>query len=237
MQGITGGELLFRRHRHDEQFPLISPAAKNEYITTFLDIDEDRAMLKRYYSDKLVSLRKLRNRQNHIYTQQERSEARMAPEILKLKYQQVLSKVGLLNEQLTGKTDDVVCDLDVKLMQQILRYFSIVKEESKLTSKRKEDEHRKFQGEINQIKSNRHLKLFATHIIEESRGAISLSYLLNDSAQFKRCEKAVIDNASAGLKEHTKVVNILKLEHTFLSADLHVCSKLYPQNYFTFLEA
>ena len=140
MQGMTGGELLFRRNRHDKSFPL--PITKNEYITKFLDYDDDRNLLHKYYQDRLTKLRRLSIRQRNLYQCQENFAKKLAPELLQRKHNDMISKVSMINDILARRRLTILHDTDVRLMQNVLNYFAIVNRESKVTCDRKEAVHK-----------------------------------------------------------------------------------------------
>ena len=223
MQGLTGGELLFRRgqsvNSQDEAFRLTTP--KNQYVTTFLANDEDRSQLGMYYSEKLSHLRDLRTIQRRVYEGQIFFERKMAPEKLRAVQQQALSKIEELTNRIKDGVQKIVKGLEVAMMKGTLQYFSLIKQEMIFTSERRKDSHESFQREVDDAKTIRDLLLFSKHVAEESRGCISLSYMEKDSTQFKRCEKAVLDNIGGGFdRKQLKVLHVLKLDHRILSRAL-----------------
>lgn len=117
------------------------------------------------------------------------------------------------------KTQEVT---DAYMLHQLAHYFAHVKDELlaarvKLTADSTECEVQK-----RQAKTLRDVRIFAHHLFHETRGKILLSALPRDSAQFKRCKKAVRDNTSKLFMtdmayQQLKVLAVLKLEHSLIS--------------------
>jgi hypothetical protein len=78
--------------------------------------------------------------------------------------------------------------------------------------------------QFEQAKMKRDIMLFSVHLREETDGAVLLVYLEESSAQYQRCEKAVIDNLGQDCTFDATVVNVLKLENSHLMKGLQVSS-------------
>ena len=223
MQDIIGGELLFKRQQSSSSsssFP-VSSCTHNNFITEFLNLEGDRDSVRKQYDEKLDSIRKSRRLQRNVYSRQIKFERYTSQAILLRRYHELMSKIAQFNQLVIKGSREMAQDIDVELMKEVISYFSLIKQESTWAKGRRDDSQLSFHKEANQAKIKKDLLLFSTHLLEESRGSIKLSYMEKDSTQFKRCEKAVLDNVGSDFAGNMKVLNVLKLEHTFLSSALH----------------
>lgn len=120
------------------------------------------------------------------------------------------------------------------ILQSILSYFAILKEE--LNASRAVLSHQNADIDClrRQAKLFKTVKQFALCIGLETKSRITLTALLSDSTQSKRCRKAVTDNVNRGMMEQLgftamDVVNVFKLDHQILSERLqvgqrHICT-------------
>lgn len=111
---------------------------------------------------------------------------------------------------------------DAHLMHQIRQYFALVKDELSAARLKLNADLTECEVQKRQAKILRDVRIFAHHLYNETRGKIHLSALPRDSAQFKRCKKAVRDNTSKFFMtemafQHIKVLAVLKLEHSLIS--------------------
>ena len=112
---------------------------------------------------------------------------------------------------------------DAHLMHLVLQYFGILKEELVATRTRLSIDSRESEMQRRQAKILRDVRLFAHHLNYETKGKLNLTVLPQDSTQFKRCKKAVIDNISPNFLadfSEVKVGAVLKLEHVHIADQL-----------------
>lgn len=223
MQDIIGGELLFKGQlssSSSSSFPVTS-CTHNDFITEFLNVEGDRNSLRKQYEDNLTSIRSNRKLQRKVYSRQIKFERDTSQATLMMRYHELMSKVAQFNQLMMKGSQEMAQDIDVELMKEVVAYFSLIKQESNWAKGRRDNSQLSFHKEAYQAKIKKDLLLFSTHLFEESRGSIKLSYMEKDSTQFKRCEKAVLDNVGRDFRGVMKVLNVLKLDHTFLSSALH----------------
>ena len=114
---------------------------------------------------------------------------------------------------------------DAQIMQLVLQYFAILKEELNATRERLDKDIGEFVIMKQQAKRLRDVQIFSRHLRMETQGKVALEIIDMDSPQAKRCAKAVRENMNKNrLHEFgysdVKILNVFKLEHTFLSKQL-----------------
>lgn len=114
---------------------------------------------------------------------------------------------------------------DTQLMSYIQEYFSIAKHE--LLSTRHNTDIDSLDCDINkrQAKVLRDIRVFAHHLYHETKGKVIVTALSQDSAQFRRCKKAIKENTSSKFMfesgyQKVKVRAVLKLENSLISNHL-----------------
>lgn len=116
-------------------------------------------------------------------------------------------------------------------MHLILQYYAIIQHEIAASREQLLVENEEKDLLYKQASVLRDIRLFACHLMVESRGKLSFTMLPPDSQQFARCVKAVMDNIRNDnlndmdmnlLKNKIKVLNVFKLQNSFLSAKLQV---------------
>ena len=224
MEDIIGGELLFKWARQQSSscagFPM-SSCKHNAFITDFLKVEVERDIVRKQYEEKLDSIRKSRKLQRNVYSRQMKFEKDTSQATLMTRYHELMSSLAQFNQLVVKGSHEMAEDIDVELMKEVVTYFSLIKQESSWAKGRRDNSHSSFHREACQAKVKKDLLLFSTHLLEESRGSIKLTYMEKDSAQFKRCEKAVLDNVGRGFEGSIQVLSVLKLDHLFLSSALH----------------
>jgi arginine repressor len=116
---------------------------------------------------------------------------------------------------------------DAEAMQLVLQYYAIIQQEIATSRRKLVQENAERDLLYKQAAVLRDIRLFACHLMVESRGKLSFSMLPPDSQQFARCVKAVMDNVQddhydARFRNRIRVLNVFKLQNTFLSAKLQV---------------
>jgi len=120
---------------------------------------------------------------------------------------------------------------DANLMQLVLQYFVVLKEELMATREKLRIDSMDTLLQRRQARVLRDLKLFAHHLYHETKSKVSLSVLAPDSTQYKRCKKAVKDNIGQQLLtshgcSDIKVLAVLKLDHGLISDQLRQAAKI-----------
>lgn len=123
---------------------------------------------------------------------------------------------------------------EAEMMRLILQYNAIIQRELKDSKRMLGDEYEEKLLQRKQVKILRDIRLFANHLMMESRGKISFAMLNADSQQFSRCIKAVLDNVNAArglfagesdLNNRVRVLNVFKLQNTHISNKLQATSE------------
>ncbi len=112
------------------------------------------------------------------------------------------------------------------LMHQILNYYSILLDE--LSETRYKLAYENTENILYRARSKflRDLKYFSYHLNMETKGKVTISLLEHDSAQAKRCRKAIKENVNyaringSNLFGNIKVLQVFKLDHALLASAL-----------------
>eukprot|EP01032_Pedospumella_encystans_P017603 gene17603-20052_t len=119
-------------------------------------------------------------------------------------------------------------------MKLILQYYAIIQHEIAASREQLIQENIEKDLLYKQASVLRDIRLFACHLMIESRGKLSFTMLPPDSQQFARCVKAVMDNIRNDnlndietdlLRNKIKVLNVFKLQNSFLSTKLQAASE------------
>jgi hypothetical protein len=140
-----------------------------------------------------------------------------------------LANVALKNELYLTKLSDEQKTQDASLLESVLNYYAILSQEMSAANEGLQIERTDKVVVLKQAAILRDLRYFACNLYVETKGRISLTMLHQESPQFERCVKAVMDNINTAITEElqmdtstTKVLNVLKLQNPFLSKKLQV---------------
>ncbi len=112
------------------------------------------------------------------------------------------------------------------LMRHVLNYYCILLDELNETRYKLANENTENILFRARYKFLRDLKYFSYHLNLETKGKVTLSHLEHDSAQAKRCRKAIKENVNfariigPNIYDNIKVIQVFKLDHTLLSSAL-----------------
>jgi hypothetical protein len=143
----------------------------------------------------------------------------------------VLNEVNYENNRLLTQILEQQKAFDCEALELVLQYYAVIQQEI-ADSRRKLFMEMQEKGlQIKQAKLLRDIRLFASHLMIESRGKMCFTMLPSDSQQFARCVKAVMDNINvdrlevvdaAEFQRKVRVLNVFKLQNSFLSSKLQV---------------
>lgn len=229
MMEVTSGEILFRACNMGEAGRSACPEVTEEFWQ-YLEANQ----LSSNVSDDIVLTNKAIASSVETYLLKLTHKIKSARKSIELTKQKILTEVAVQNLNVKISLLESQRRFEAKAMQLVLRYYTILHNElrssKKMLSKEKSEKGVLFK----QAKILRDVRMFASHIIVESRGKISFSMLPPDSQQFSRCVKAVIDNVNAhrsivsgmrDIKTKTKVLNVFKLQNSYLSGKLQAASE------------
>eukprot|EP01038_Epipyxis_sp_PR26KG_P010789 gene10789-14486_t len=143
-----------------------------------------------------------------------------------------LSVISIENNRALNALQDLQNQYDCFMMKSVLQYYSILYEEMKVTRRRLHNEKLEKEIQIMQENSLKNIRLFACHLAVETKGQIGFTLLSNESPQANRCNKAVLDNVLQSfssevddLQSKIKVLNVFKLQNSFLASNLQAASE------------
>lgn len=219
---LTSGEVLYRANNMGSMGRKLYPDISEDFWQ-FLDttVPPSASSEEMLHSAKCITasvesyILKLRHR---ILT------VRKAIENMK---QEVLNQVQFENFRVEQSLNQMQKRFDAEAMQLVLQYYAIIQQEIATSRRKLVQENAERDLLYKQAAVLRDIRLFACHLMVESRGKLSFSMLPPDSQQFARCVKAVMDNVQddhydARFRNRIRVLNVFKLQNTFLSAKLQV---------------
>lgn len=98
--------------------------------------------------------------------------------------------------KITDETIQLQESTDTKIMQHLLQYFSILKEEVNSTRERLVRHSVECNRKKHQAKRLRDIQIFANHLQIETHGGVTIESISLGNPQWLRCGKAVKDNLS-----------------------------------------
>ena len=224
---LTSGELLYRANDMGVLGRRLNPDI-SENFWQFLDSTQPNSIVnseERFHSEKSISasiesyILKLRHR---ILTVRKSIEHIRHEVIQKIQYksQQCIEDLLKMQQQ-----------FDHSALHLILQYYDILQYEISASRAKLIQENVEKNLLIKQAAVLRDIRLFACHLMVESRGKLGFTMLSTDSQQFARCVKAVLDNVQEenidvvniqSFRSRIKVLNVFKLQNSFLSGKLQV---------------
>ena len=180
-------------------------------------LEQSRCNLRKSYSQRLSLFNTLKIKYRSIYSTRYKSESINAIKKLVRDKKVNMEKVSLFTINLKRNLQSLLDSIDAELIKLVLKYFNIIERETILNKERISLDNDKYYVDLQKLTLKRNIKLFSSHIFQETKGMVNLSFLEKESAAFKRCEKAFHDNLEKTVSEHFKVSNVLKLENTLLS--------------------
>lgn len=225
---LTSGELFY----HASDFGTGGKALYKDVVKEFwdfLEMDSHNAVIAR-------SLNKYQKIAKHLMRGYELKIQTRETEIVTLvKSTQaiILSQIKMLNSVTVAKLSQYQRLFESSMMQLVLDYFTILKSEVDACKGKNSTDALEQEILMKQAVVLRDIRLFACHLLVESRGQLSLSMLGIDTPQFTRCVKAVTDNVNCthcpsltvdSLKASLRVKNVLKLQNLYLSNKLKAAS-------------
>lgn len=153
---------------------------------------------------------------------------RKAVELMK---SQILNEIEFQNQRITSHLLEQQSRFDADVLQLVLQYYAIIQHEIATSRTKLLQENSEKDLLCKQAAILRDIRLFAYHLMVESRGKLGFTLLSPESQQFVRCVKAVMDNINNGvfqmanadaLRTQIKVLNVFKLQNSFLSGKLQV---------------
>jgi hypothetical protein len=143
----------------------------------------------------------------------------------------VINEMNYENKKFTSALLDLQKRFDSEALQLVLQYYAIIQQEIETSRVKLVQENTEKELLFKQAAVLRDIRLFASHLMVESRGKLGFTMLPAESQQFARCVKAVMDNVQdeafstgdvARFRSRIKVLNVFKLQNSFLSGKLQV---------------
>ena len=143
----------------------------------------------------------------------------------------IITDTKLRAKTVSARLSDAERQYEAHFLELVLQYYSVLKDEWVASRGELEKQRDRKSTALLHAEVNRDFKYFAFHLRNETSGIISLSLVNTNSAQYERCVRAVIDNKqlleskqSDKSEYDMKVLNVLKLNNSFLSRKLKVSS-------------
>ena len=226
---ILSGELGYRvSEKHRPRPRGLGPqalASSSSDFRNFLLVDCDIESQRAHFQLQREQLAALR------HTLQKCHRSRVAHEGTTLKasvdaaVRSTLCFLDCSRYRLLRELENMQQQVDAEVMVEVQRYFAHVKDEMESARVKLDTEMAEFDAQRRQAKLLRDVRVFAHHLYHETRGKVVVSVLERDSAQFKRCKKAIKENISSQFMAATgfqcaKVMAVFKLENSLISDHL-----------------
>ena len=212
---ITSGELYFQKY--DLEF------TGCDDLMNSLRIDCQDNLQVEYVADRLKSLRELRLLSRKIHSRILRSDLESSSDLTLEVKSGLLDELSSVIQKYEVSLRKEQNKMDAGLLHWTLQYFALLKDNILRTRARLQGDAKFSKIGTRQAKMKRDLKLYAHSLDIETKGAVKLNLVAQDSSQYKRCCKAVTDSLGSSFQrkmpgfESVKVLNVFKLEHSWLS--------------------
>ena len=221
---LTSGELFYREKAQWD--PSLS------FLASELTKDADGLYQKERYATRIKDLRKMRQLSRVIASQRIAVGVSASMRMMKNSKEAMLREMELLTRKHSAAVNREMANMDTALMQWILQYFAVVRDElvDARMRLRADDKHYEILSRHARLKCD--LLSFAYRLRVETKGVVNLMEVERDTSQYKRCCKAVQDSLGTSFQRNCpgynqmSVVNVFKLEHAWLSTKLQEAAAL-----------
>ena len=226
LSAVNGGELYYKHYLCHRAAPvdrnICHAVVRNDYIALFLDDDIDRCKLKKWEFEDLKRTRCMMAASSRMFNLYRQFEAKSAKTMLNVRIGQIKERIASFKSSIRKQTEELSYSVDSKIGDCLKEYFRILKSDTDKARyvMGKRDNALRIQYELAKVK--REIMLFSVQLRDETGGIVQLLYLDRSSAQYQRCEKAVIDNVAKECPFDVHVLNVLKLENVSLMKSLQV---------------
>ena len=219
-EAIVSGELYYRSGYADKALATSTSAEFRDFLAS----DSNSDVQAEKFSYQLESLKKLEGLATSNFRHAAALEKALCTNGIESLVKSYVSTMKCSQNRILAAMERLQTSHDASMMQLTLQYFDILKgalEENRksLYAAAKEAELLKSQAKV-----LHDIDLFALYLHYETKRKISLQILEGDSSQFRRCKKAIKDSVGPNLSKmgyrDTKVLAVLKLEHTLISNQL-----------------
>jgi hypothetical protein len=219
---LTSGELLYRANGIGQVGRELYPDITEEFWQ-FLDSHGPASS----NSEEMLHTSKSISASVEAYILKLRHRVLTVRKSLEHTKQQILSAVEYENKSYSVALERLQRQFDSEAMHLVLQYYAIIQEEIAASRRKLVAEQLDKELLHKQAAVLRDIRLFACHLMVESRGKLGFTMLPQESQQFARCVKAVMDNVqddlyNARFRSRIKVLNVFKLQNSFLSGKLQV---------------
>ena len=194
------------------------------YVSKFLEEDTDWCYRERVGREGIHTVKSMMQKCSRFFNRHTLLESKTAPEVLNLRIQQIMQRLETFTADVMQQSCDISSSADMNIHSSLNAYFEIITSDAARARSQMSSKITDLRVQFEQAKLKRDIMLFSVHLREETDGAVLLVYLEESSAQYQRCEKAVIDNLGQDCTFDASVVNVLKLENSHLMKGLQVSS-------------
>lgn len=225
MTEFISGEVFFRSAKQTSFIKQLLQDKELANLHSFLGFDANTALQLSQSKKFLDSLKNIRRLNKAAYDTAIAHDTEHISQFFdstcKLAREEAVYVLGRTREELLQFQQAA----DAQIMQLVLHYFAILKDELNSTRERLDKDIVEFQIMKQQAKRLRDVQIFSRHLRMETQGKVSIEIIDMDSPQAKRCAKAVRENMNrTKLQEmgymDVKILNVFKLEHSLLSRKL-----------------
>ena len=211
---ILSGELCFR----------LKGASAGE-LSEFLSLDCNSRIQAEHFGAQTETLASLRNSFQSSHCARVAHDGSSLKASIAASVSSPLGSVECENYRALREFQRIQQRTDSELMREVQRYFAVVRDELTHSRQKLNRETSDCRKQLQLAKTLRDVRIFAHHLYHETRGKVAVTVLPPESAQFKRCKKAIKDNVSSHFMTENgyrsvKVRSVLKLENSLISDNL-----------------
>lgn len=165
-------------------------------LHTFLGSDVDSRIQKSQSRTALDRLKSIRRLNSTVYDKALAHDSITLQHYFDATCRSALHEATYHGGRMTAEVAQLQESADTKLMQCILQYFSILKDEMNSTRERLDEHSVNCCRKRHQAKRLRDIQIFSRHLEIETQGAVSCDLIPCGTSQWTRCGKAIKDNLS-----------------------------------------
>ena len=163
-------------------------------LFTFLESDVDTKTQKTQSRVALDRLKNLRRLNSTFYDAAIAHDSTTLQQYFDVLCRSALHETTYHSQSMTLGVAQLQESIDTQLMERVLQYFSILKDELNATCERLDEHSVNCTRKKHQAKRLRDIQIFSRHLEIETQGIVTCDLIPAGSSQWARCGKAIKDN-------------------------------------------
>ena len=163
-------------------------------LFTFLESDLDSKIQKTQSRIALDRLKNLRRLNSTFYDAAIAHDSTTLQQYFDVLCRSALHEATYHGRRMTVEVAQLQESIDTELMERVLQYFSILKDELNTTCERLDEHSVNCTRKKHHAKRLRDIQIFSKHLEVETQGIVTCDLIPAGSSQWTRCGKAIKDN-------------------------------------------